>query len=101
MFSSQSFGLRYVNDVVLKDKQVRLALAGQAQHVFVVVLDPALDNFSVFQLYGDCGLLFSQHFEVLSFCGGVLRGNGFCLAASRRCHACILHWGAVICLTSE
>ena len=47
-----------VQDVVLEDEQIRVALARQAEHVLVVILNPTLDDLSVFELDGDLSLLF-------------------------------------------
>src|SRR3954471_22149839 len=67
--------LEHVHDVVLEDEQVRLAIAREADHALVVVLDPAADNLAIEQLHRDRRLLFAQGFQVLRLLPGLVRGR--------------------------
>src|SRR5947209_8401074 len=92
---------RYVHDVVLKNKEVRSALARQTDHIFVVILDPALDDFSIHQLDADRLLLRSQLLQISGFFKGVFGRRIFAPATtlanrirfsrSTKRHTCILH----------
>src|SRR4051794_34234752 len=58
---------RDVHDLVLEDKKIRLVFAGQPDHIFVVVFDPAANNFAIRQLDGYRFLFFSERLQVGSF----------------------------------
>ena len=59
--------LRNVHDFVLEDEQIGRALAGEAHHILVVILDPSLDNLAVHQLNADALLLLSQGLQISGF----------------------------------
>ncbi len=88
---------RDVHDLVLEDEQVGSALAGQPNHIPVVILDPAADRLAIQQFHGNRLLLFSQRFKESSFLIGVFRrrraaplgGIGIPLGAER--HSWIVH----------
>src|ERR1051326_3277320 len=87
----KSFG--DVHDVVLEDEQIGIALARQAEHVFVVILNPALDGLAIFQLDGNGSLLFPQIFQVIGLSRGVLGWSrlGTARVAPWKTHTDILH----------
>jgi len=79
---------------VLEDEQIRVVLARQAEHVFVVILNPTLDDLSVFELDGDGSLLFPQFFEVSGLSRGLLGWSRLVIAGritSGEWHEGILH----------
>ena len=67
---------RDVHDFVFEDKQIGLVFAGQADHVFVVVFDPAANHFAVRQLDADRLLFFSERLQVCGFLRGLLGRGG-------------------------
>src|SRR2546423_5684264 len=58
---------RDIHDFVFEDKEVGTILAGEADHVFVVVFDPSAHDFAVgqFQAYGL--LLFAECLQIAGF----------------------------------
>src|SRR6516162_2414296 len=59
-----------IHDVMLEDEQIGRALARKANHVPIVVFDPAAHNFPIRQLDADSLLFLAQLFEVSSFLVG-------------------------------
>src|SRR6266571_8603907 len=89
---------RDVHNLVLEDEQIGCALAGQANHVLVVILDPPVDNLAIHQLDRDWFLLFSKQLEESRFLESILGrrrpaalgGIGIPLWSAER-HARIVH----------
>src|SRR5579863_6124792 len=97
-----------VHDFVFEDEEIGFLFASKADHVLVVVLDPAVYDFSIGQLYADWFLLFGEGFQVCGFFGSFLRRRGLWLAGearralSMKCHENILHGeGLAQSLTTE
>jgi hypothetical protein len=63
-----------IHDFVFKDKEVGLFFAGQPDHVFVVILDPAVYDLSIGQLNAHRLLLFRERLKVIGFFRGFFRG---------------------------
>ena len=61
----------------LVDEEIRLALAGEAQHHVVEVFDPAADRLAVAQLDGDRDLAVAERFEVERFLPGFAGRRSF------------------------
>lgn len=89
---------------MLEDEEVRLALAGEAEHVAVVVFNESAESFTIHQFESDGALLFGQPLEVCRFLIGGLRGRRFLLLRIGKWHRGILrswaasvdHWGGVL-----
>src|ERR1017187_1076392 len=79
-----------VHDLRLEDKKIGLALAGEAQHVAVVILDPAVDRLAALQLDGDQLLFFTERFEVGGLFRGLLRRRRLTLGDWMERHVLIL-----------
>src|SRR5208282_6943108 len=62
-----------VDDFGFENKKIGLALAGQPQHVAVVIFDPAANHLATLQPDGDELLLFSKRLEVGGLFEGLLR----------------------------
>ena len=56
-----------VHDFVLEDKKIGRAFARQADHVLIVVFDPAFDRLAIHKLDRNWFLLVSQHLEERCF----------------------------------
>jgi hypothetical protein len=92
---------RDVHDFVLEDEQIWGALPCQADHVPVVVLDPALHSLTIHQLDGDGLLLLTQILQKSCFFKGIFWrrcppafGVGIPVRSAER-HAGIVHNGRV------
>ena len=89
---------RDVHDFVLEDEQIWRAFARQANHIFVVVFDPAVDGLPVHQFERDWLLLLAQRLQESSFLECIFRrrspaalcGIGISLWSAER-HAGIVH----------
>ncbi len=71
-------------DLVLVDEEIGLALARQAQHGVVKVLDPAAHGFAVAQLDGDNHLAVAERAQVERFLAGFARRRRLGAAARRQ-----------------
>src|ERR1700761_5822486 len=64
-------------DLCLVDEEVRLALAREPHHHVVEVLDPAVDDLAVAQLYGYRHLTIAQRLQVQGFMACLAGGWAF------------------------
>ena len=64
-------------NLMLVDEQIWLALARQADHAIVKVLDPAGDSLTIMQLHGDANLLFAEKAQIESLLTGFARRRRF------------------------
>src|SRR5277367_2873256 len=64
---------RDVQDFVLEDEKIGACLSCQADHVPVVILNPAVHHFSIGQLDADSLLLFAQRFQISRFFRSLIR----------------------------
>src|SRR5258705_4248737 len=66
---------RDVHDLVLEDKQVGAILAGETDHVLVVVFDPSAHHFAVGQFKAYGFLLFPESLEISGCLATFVRGR--------------------------
>jgi len=64
-----------VHDLVFEDKQIRSSLTGEAHHILVVVLDPAVDQLAVHKLERNRLLPLSKSLQKIGFFEGIFRGR--------------------------
>src|SRR5580704_15894512 len=76
--------LRDIHDVVLEDEKIGFTVAGDTNHIPVVVLDPPVDDLAIGELDVDRALLLSKIFEVGGFLVCFLRGRRLAATACAR-----------------
>jgi hypothetical protein len=75
---------RDVHDFVLEYKQIGPRFSRQADHIAVVIFDPAMDHFSIRQLDTDGLLLLSQPLQISCLLRSFVRRRGFPFARGIR-----------------
>jgi len=81
---------RQVCDLVFEDEEVRLPVAGEPEHVAVVVFDPATKGLAGNQLQSNWALLLRELFEIGGFFVGGFRWRSFLLRRIGKRHTRIL-----------
>ncbi len=71
-----------VHDFVFVDKEIGRAFAGEPDHVAVVVLNPAVHDLAIGQLYAYGLLLFAEQLEVRSLFKRIFGGDNFSLVGT-------------------
>ena len=71
-----------VHDFVFVNKKIGRAFASKADHVAVVVLNPAVDDFAISELHAYGLLFFAEQLQVGSFFKRIFGGDNFSLVGT-------------------